>query len=324
MNLDVYKRLLTIDGYTGRDRAISKIKRDICSLSVDNPAHHHVLINNKKRHVTIASTQDLNVKTIIALPGESLGVGDHVVFAKKDYWITNCSTDDGIYAYGKMQQCTDVVRFISKVDGSIQEYPTILTNTTKFNTGETSAGRLNLVSGQFSMLLPINEHTILIDNEDRFMLDKRKDYPSCYRVTYVDPSTYGYDTGLLNIILLQCDFNPDVDNVELMIADYYKRSKDSSSNSDISFADSQLYIKVGGSEKTFTPILSEDVVLPLCFTVSMPSEYSRYVSYFSTDTSITFKASNDLRLIGGYIQLSVCDSNGDYQSDVLIALKGLV
>lgn len=321
MTFDVYEKLLTYNGPTARDRNIASLHRDIFALAPDNPAFHPVFINDVSRQATVVSTQDLNTKTIVALPGEDLGVGDHVVFAKKNYYITSCSTNDGIYAYGKMEQCTDTIRFISKVDGEIKEYPVIIVNTTKFNTGETPNKRITLVSGQFAMYIPVDEHTLLIDNEDRFLIDKRLDYPSAYRVTYVDPSTYAYDTGLLNVILLQCPFNPDTDNKELMIADYYESADEPMT--EITF-DTDLIVKVGGAKKTFTPTITNNVSLPLKFDVGVPEECKPYVEYSTDDTSITFKVQNDSRLIGCYLTLSVADADDQYRTDVLIALKGLV
>lgn len=321
MTFETYEKLLTCNGSSARERNIANLHRDIFRLAPDNPAFHTVQINGETRHATVVSTQDLNTKTIVTLPEENIGVGDHVVFAKKNYYITSCSTDDGIYAYGKMEQCTDVIHFISKLDGSIKEYPVIMVNTTKFNTGENPSKRLTLVAGQFAMYIPVDEHTLLIDNEQRFLIDKRKDYPSAYRVTYVDPSTYGYDTGLLNVILLQCTFNPDTDNKELMIADYYEKKEPT--EEDIKF-DADLIVKVGGSSKTFTPIISNNVTLPLQFTVDIIDECKPYVDYSTNDTSITFKIKNDLRLVGNYITLSIADANGQYRTDALVALKGLV
>ena len=268
MDFDLYKQMIGHDGFTAQERALTRLHRDIAAFAPDSLSYKSVLINGQPRHLTVASTTDPHIKTIQSMPNEFLCVGNHVKYCDKDYWVTACSVDDGVYAYGKMALCNYTVRFISPYDHkTICEYPTLLTNTTKFNTGETPNKRLTLVSGQFSMFLPVDEHTICIDNDFRFLLDRRKDYPSAYRVTYVDPFTYGYDDGLLNIILLQCDLNLAVDNVDLMIADYNQLAEDVST-SNILFDDPSPTIKIG-IEKTFTPSVSEGIALPLIFNVEL-------------------------------------------------------
>lgn len=324
MNYGTYKAMLTATGRSARDRAIYDLRRDITRLAADNPSYKSVIINGEHRSVCIDSTQNNHIHTIKSLPNESLRVGNHVFYNNKDYYITSCSTDDEIYCIGEMELCNYVVRFISPYDGSLVEYPTLLTNTTKFNTGETPNKRLTLVSGQFSMILPVNEHTLRVDNDFRFLLDRRLDYPSAYRVTYVDPFTYGFDDGLLNIILLQCDFNPDTDNKDLMVADYYKKSEPVDETLSIRLEDSSPFVRVGGSSKTFTPVLTGRIATPLVFTVKMLDEIIPFISYETSNTSITFTVKNDMRVIGNYIDLTISDSNGKNSYNTLIKVKGLI
>ncbi len=324
MNLNTYQKMLTHDGATRRERAVNKIHRDIYDLAVDNPAYHKVLINGEERYATIVSSLDPHIKKITAMPGERLSVGNHVRYCDHDYWITACSADDGIYAFGEMVLCNEVVRFISPLDHkTILEYPTLVTNTTKFNTGETPNKRLTLPSGQFSMLLPINEHTLLVDNNFRFLIDKRKDYPSAYRVTYVDPETYGYDDGLLSLILLQCELNRGTDNIDLMIADYWNQKVDDPPAPKISLDTTKPTMRIGLS-KTFTPILEGDILTPLLFTVTMMDEIAPYVSYEKSDTSITFTVQNDMRLVGNVVNLSITDADGYNQYKTSIQIRGVV
>ena len=323
MNFSDYTALLTQQGNSTRERSVNKLLHDIRELAPTSPSYRSVEINGKPRNLIVNSTLDTTIKGIIAMPGEPLCVGNHVKYCDHDYWVTDASADDGIYAYGKMTACTDVVRFISPYDGSIVEYPTILTNTTKFNTGETPNKRLTLPSGQFSMLLPIDEHTIKLDNGFRFLLDKRKDFPSAYKLTYVDASTYGYDDGLLNIVLLQCALNRKTDNIELMIADYYNTYKKPEDKPSLYF-DDDLFVRAGGSTKTITPHYDDAVVLPLSFDISMTDEIKKYVIYSVFDNYIQLSVSDNMALIGSFVKVSVTDAAGQHKADTLIKIKGLI
>lgn len=321
MSFSAYKTRLTLTGHTGQERAINHLHRDILNLLPDNPSYKTVLLNGEERKLNINSSLDAKIKKVTALPHESLGVGNHIVYCEKDYYVTECSVDDGVYAFGEMTLCNEVLRFISRFDGSIREYPAIITNTTKFNTGETPNKRLTLPSGQYSMLIPKDEHTILIDNEARFLIDKRLDYPSAYRVTYVDTSSYGYDDCLLNVILLQCELNLHTDNIELMIADYHVEEP---AGGTIAFEDSSPFIRVGGTAKRFSPTVSDESLLPLHFEVDVDERIAPYVSYSVDDSSITFTAKNESKIIGSFITLTVSDAENNNSTTTLIQLKGLV
>ena len=323
MNFSDYAALLTQQGNTTRERSVNKLLHDIRELAPTSPAYRDVKINGQPRHLIVNSTLDTTIKGIIAMPGEPLCVGNHVKYCEHDYWITDASVDDGIYAYGKMTACTDIVRFISPHDGSIVEYPTILTNATKFNTGETPNKRLTIPSGQFTMLLPIDDHTIKLDNGFRFLLDKRKDSPSAYKLTYVDASTYGYDDGLLNIVLLQCALNRETDNIDLMIADYYNTYKKPEDEPSLYF-DDDLFVRAGGSTKTITPHCDDTVSLPLSFDVSTTNEVNKYLTYSVTSTSIQLTVSDNMALIGSFIKVDATDASGQNTTETLIKIKGLI
>ncbi len=323
MNFSDYAALLTQQGNTTKERSVNKLLHDIRKLAPASPAYRDVEINGQPRHLIVNSTLDTTIKGIIAMPGEPLCVGNHVKYCDHDYWVTDASVDDGIYAYGKMTVCTDVVRFISPHDGSIVEYPTILTNATKFNTGETPNKRLTIPSGQFTMLLPIDDHTIKLGNGFRFLLDKRKDFPSAYKLTYVDASTYGYDDGLLNIVLLQCALNRETDNIDLMIANYYDTYKKPEDKPSLYF-DDDLFVRAGGSTKTITPHCDDTVNLPLSFGVSTTDDVSKYLTYSVTDASIQLTVSDNMALIGSFIKVSVTDASGQNTTETLIKIKGLI
>lgn len=322
MNFETYKTFLSLNGKTEQERAINGIHRDINTLLPGNPSYKTVLLNGEERHLNIVAGSSNMIKNISAMPGEELSVGNHILYCGENYYVTECTKNDGVYAYGEMTQCTDVVNFISPYDGSIQTYPVIVVNTTKFNTGETPNKRLTLPSGQYAMYIPMDEHTIRIDNDFRIMLDKRKDYPSCYRVTYVDTSTYGYGDSLLNIVLLQTELNPERDNIELMIADYYP-VKPEQEVAAITF-DEGLTVRVGGTGSTITPVLQDGVSTPLKFSFTADKAVLDAVTYETTDTSITFHVKNIRSLIGSYITLTVMDSEGNNESTTLVQLKGLV
>ena len=84
MDFDIYRHMLTYDGDTARDRAITKLHRDITHLAPMNPSYKEVTINGEPRHLIVNSTLDTNVKGIVAMTGENLCVGNHVRYCDYD------------------------------------------------------------------------------------------------------------------------------------------------------------------------------------------------------------------------------------------------
>lgn len=148
---------------------------------------------------------------------------------KGAFWMVSALPDNNrIYEKAVLWKCKHSIRLVSPLTGKIVEYPVYSTNSTQYGTGESEKPHVNVGDDQHLIYIPYNEETILLDDRFRFIMDKRRDKPTVYRITRVDPVTYAVgdermDDGLIQWAVLEDQLNTEVDNPEFMVADYYTK-----------------------------------------------------------------------------------------------------
>lgn len=145
------------------------------------------------------------------------------------FWMVSALPDNNrIYEKAVLWKCKHTLRFLSPLTDEIVEYPVYSTNSTQYGTGEADRTHVNVGDDQHLIYLPYNEETILLDDRFRFIMDKRRDKPTVYRVTRVDPVSYAVGgehdkDGLIQWSVQEDQLNLEVDAPDLMVADYYKK-----------------------------------------------------------------------------------------------------
>lgn len=182
-------------------------------------------VDGENRQVAIVNSDNLNQKTIISLPGETLLCGSYVHW-EDNYWlITEIDANQEIYTKGIMLQCNYLLRWIDS--GRIIERWSIITDGTKYLTGETISSYndngMSLGDSRIAMTVPRDKYTLRLTRANRFLID---DYDSvnvlAYRLTkpFKLGATYNKH-GIFNFVLTEVNTEDD-DNFKLHIADYYK------------------------------------------------------------------------------------------------------
>ena len=109
--------------------------------------------------------------------------------------------------------------------------------------------------------MPTNDTTKTLDYDQRLLISNNELHPIAWYVTNVNDVQ---PIGITQIVFSQSQFDPERDNAELMIADYYSSSltpeekidpppKPIGDHSRITFNGTQQVLKINGSYKTFTP-----------------------------------------------------------------------
>lgn len=121
------------------------------------------------------------------------------------------------------------------------------------------------VENQLSCWVPTNDVTDTIDYDMRFLITRNKQHPIAWTVSKREDVT---PMGITKITFKQDAFNPNTDNVEELIADYYQSSlppeeetEDTPSTDgfmDITYSGTKPQIKCGGSFKSFTCALKNN------------------------------------------------------------------
>lgn len=163
--------------------------------------------------------------TIQTLINEPFYLGDVVPWGKENgYWmVVGVNNLHGINWEGVLQYCNYRIKFISPLNGEIREYPISMINATQYGTGEEYKNLISIGSAAHIVYLSCDEHTVLLNNGFRFLLDKNTQKPTAYKLTQVDSTSFANDKGgYLRLSVLEEQFNPKTDNAEKMIADFYE------------------------------------------------------------------------------------------------------
>ena len=156
----------------------------------------------------------------------------------------------------------------------------------------------------------------MLDDQFRFLMDKRKDKPTAYHITRVDPVSYAVgseraEDGLIQWSVLEDQFNIQTDNAELMVANYYATV--SGGTEETPGADTQLTLTdldgdfklAGGETKQIRVQLLDASGNPIVpFDYRLEYDFAGAASIVDeTDGIITVQASEDSAFIGKRIEL---------------------
>lgn len=156
-----------------------------------------------------------NSERQILLPLGTCTVGDYIYY-KNNHWIVKGISDENkIYQKIIMKLCTFTLKW-QDTNGTILSYPCI---TDSKRLGEADGKVITLGNNEKSVILPLNEITVLLRNGKRFFLDKHPTSPIPYKVIGVDTTSYD---GLVELIVREDELNPNVDRVDLGICDYFE------------------------------------------------------------------------------------------------------
>lgn len=219
---DAYKTRLEISGTTKRERTLNHTKSHISNKIVDSLSCHSVVISGAEQTVCILNEkEDLSIKKICALPGESLPHGGLVEFANSYWLITELDANDEVYVSGKMHRCNYLLKWLNK-DGEIIERWCIVEDGTKYLIGERAEDMMSIGDARISITIGKDEDTVELKRGKRFLVDDMDSSSVlAYQITKPNKLYNVYNgNGVYRFILNEVNLT-DEDNVSLRIADYY-------------------------------------------------------------------------------------------------------
>jgi hypothetical protein len=222
---DSYQSRLDARGGSLRGMRLNRVSRNINRKVVGSLSYFSATVNGKEQELAIINSDHLNMKTICSLPGEDI-IGGSLVFWSGNYWIvTERDVNNELYTKATMQQCNYLLKWI--IDGTIVERWCIITDGTKYLTGETISSYndngMSLGDTRISMIISRDSITARLGRHNRFLIDDNEsDKVLAYRLT--KPFKLGSvfnNHGAMAFVLSEVNTEDD-DNFELLIADYYK------------------------------------------------------------------------------------------------------
>lgn len=275
------------------------------------PQQVRAIVQNKTSDVYNSTT----VRQILC----NIGILRCGQYVKHDgaFWIVSALPDDNrIYEKAVLWKCKHAIRFISPLTGEIVEYPVYSTNSTQYGTGESEKTHMNVGEDQHLIYIPYNEETIMLDDQFKFLMDKRKDKPTAYRITRVDPVSYAVgseraEDGLIQWSVLEDQFNIQTDNAELMVANYYEpvpggteATPGTSAQLTLTDLDGDFKLACGETKQIRVQLLDVNEVPIAPFDYRLEYDFDGAASIVDdADGIITVQASEDSSFIGKRIEI---------------------
>lgn len=187
-----------------------------------------VTINGEKRLVLITRDKgDEQIKRIKSLPDERFDLGDIVNWNGVNYIIYKMDADRRIQSKGRMYECNMKLRWKNK-NGDIIERVGKGEDATKYGEGTEGTFRIRIGEFQLKVLLRLDEETVLIRRDDRFIIDAERFLstlsdnnvpPNVYKVSRRNVTTGTFpDVGYVEITLIEDQYVAGSDDIENMLA----------------------------------------------------------------------------------------------------------
>lgn len=221
---DIYDERIAARGSTKRNSFIKREKRYIYDHLVDNPSYSECIVDGETRLCGIMNTDNLDKKTIISMPDEDLRHGALVEWMGNKWLIVERDANTTLYTKCIMQQCNYFLQWVDK-DGNICGQWAYINDSTKYLTGELEDRHFIVTRGdtRLSVTIARTPDALRLDRTTRFIIDD----PDCHEhLAYVltKPLRMGQvfnGNGVFSFIMQEVETTDD-DNLDLLIADYYK------------------------------------------------------------------------------------------------------
>lgn len=307
---DLYMKQLRIGGDDFRDRIISREKNALIVQFEKAPSVKHTIVDGEPKKMIVKSTQTLNEKTFVLMPGDTIKIGDIVVWENLHWLVVELDFDNTIAYKGRIAQCNRQIRWQNPVTKKIIERWCLMTK--PYTSNVTNGAQLSVSSREYKVQIPYDEETKLIDLDKRFMLEIINGKPRTYSCTSVDQQTNVYqdlENGFIVWNLSQDESGHPNDNTDLMICDYINENEGIESSLTSSIIGMDVLRATLGD---FEYILETDGTIKndVYWHLAVQNEVREYV-HMSVNSPRSVYVSADEQAIGAIVELYVTDRLGD-------------
>ena len=310
INWDLYAKQLQHKGMTSRDRIISREKEALIAQFEKAPSAKNTLVDGELKKMIVSSTQVLNEKTFVLMPGDTIKIGDIVVWENLHWLVVELDFDNTIAYKGRIAQCNRQIRWQNPVTKDIIERWCLMTK--PYTSNVTNGTQISVSNREYKVQIPYDDETKLVDLDKRFMLELINGKPRTYICTSVDQQTNVYqdlENGFIVWNLSQDEACHPNDNVDLMVCDYIQGDNDAV-NPNIYVIDGMdvLRAELGKFLYTLTP--SDEGQKDIVWNYSVQTEKRDFIHVEQNeDNSVFLSAEN--QAIGAIIELYATDRTGE-------------
>lgn len=269
-----------------------------------------------------------------------IDIGSYVYMEDEDgewkWWIIQHLDERPQFRQYQILECNYTFRWIT--DGKIYNCLGIQRIQQSYNSGSWDGDRFGFVDNITSAILPTNNDTVTIGYNHRFMItDPKRPIPLVWTVSKIEDTT---PIGLIKFKFTQETFDPNHDNAELMICNYYDTvlqpieltDKPIHEKLEITYNGTKPTVKVGGSEKVFTVQLPEDNHFDVKWSLSdgistYGGSYENYTQTFggytvtTGDRNLRLKVARNYELVGTILTIKALCADGN-EGEVKVEVVG--
>ena len=310
INWDLYAKQLQHKGVTSRDRIISREKEALIAQFEKAPSAKNTLVDGELKKMIVSSTQVLNEKTFVLMPGDTIKIGDIVVWENLHWLVVELDFDNTIAYKGRIAQCNRQIRWQNPATKDIIERWCLMTK--PYTSNVTNGTQISVSNREYKVQIPYDEETKLVDLDKRFMLELINGKPRTYSCTSVDQQTNVYqdlENGFIVWNLSQDEACHPNDNVDLMVCDYVQSDGDQE-NPNIYTISGMDVLRAGLGEFLYTLTPTAEGQNNIAWNYSVQTDKHEFVHMEqNTDNSVLLSAES--QAIGAIIELYVTDRLGE-------------
>ncbi|MDR2357869.1 MAG: hypothetical protein LBD92_07305 [Oscillospiraceae bacterium] len=164
------------DGVTPRDENVARLKSDIRILLPSNPAYKSVEARGpeddawREMDLAVISSDDLTLKYLRTMPGDTIKAGEIVRFADAYWLVTDEDSDSEIYQKAVMQRCNYILKFRDDTGTAVERYCVIVSNL-RYQMGEHTRDMLTVGNTHLQLFVSKDSKTRQISRKTRFIVD---------------------------------------------------------------------------------------------------------------------------------------------------------
>lgn len=234
---------------------------------------------------------------------------------KDDIWlIVSEPFDNQLYDKAVLYLCNYVLKWQDD-KGKIHYKPCNIQNASQYNSGIDETKQIRIGYDQIMVHISLDEETKYFPRDKRFFIDYNTKDPTPFQITRPDTVSYSFGKErTMHIVLTEDQFNPQRDNVDLMLCDYFTPAE-TSKPVGITYA-GNAEIRCGGTAKTFTA----DTESKVEWSLKTLEIQDGYITLTADNNKVKLKCANQKSLIGSSFKL-ICKVN-DSTSELLIKIVG--
>ena len=170
-NWDLYERKLKINGYTINDRQIDYMKNSITKDFSSNPSYRSAYFNDSifTTDIQVIDTNDYFIKKVLMKPGDSISVGDKIVFDNKTWLCIGIDDTNPVYEFGIVYLSSQNITL--NKNNTVYNYPVVIDgNVRLYSMGYNSNKYLTIPESSIIVYIKNDNITSLIERGEIFSI----------------------------------------------------------------------------------------------------------------------------------------------------------